>query len=99
MGSVAAPGHDDPMLAFFVWTLVGLAIWHFCVLVPDRFAGGIVGALLASIAGAYLTGLLLPQPGVPATNPPGTTEALWPIPGALAALSVSYWYGARSERG
>jgi hypothetical protein len=30
-------------------------------------------------------------------NPPGVAEALWPIPGALLALGVSYAYGARRE--
>jgi hypothetical protein len=30
-------------------------------------------------------------------NPPGVAEALWPIPGALLALALSYAYGARRE--
>jgi hypothetical protein len=82
-------------MSVVVWVMVGIAIWHFTVLVPDRFAGGIIGAFLVSVAGAVATGYLLPSPGVPASNPPGIQEALWPIPGTLLALAAAYAYGAR----
>ena len=84
-------------MSVFVWVMVGVALWHFAILVPDRFYGGIIGAFLAAFGGALVTGLLLPTPGVPLDNPPGIAEALWPIPGALLALALSYWYGARRE--
>lgn len=32
--------------------MVGIAIWHFAVLVPDRFWGGIVGAFVVAVPGA-----------------------------------------------
>ena len=35
-----------------VWVMMGIAIWHFAVFVPDRFWGGIVGAFVAAIVGA-----------------------------------------------
>jgi hypothetical protein len=41
---------------------------------------------------------LLPEPGVPTANPPGVGEALWAMPGAIAALLASYFYGARKDR-
>jgi uncharacterized membrane protein YeaQ/YmgE (transglycosylase-associated protein family) len=82
-----------------VWVMIGVALWHLSVLVPDRFYGGIVGALVAAVAGALLSGYLLPSPGIPAHNPPGVSEALWPIPGSVIALVVAYVYGARRERG
>ncbi len=41
-------------LSIFVWVMIGLAFWHFAVLVPDRFWGGIVGAFLAALVGAVL---------------------------------------------
>lgn len=79
--------------------MVGIALWHFAVLVPDRFFGGIVGALLAALTGAVLSGYALPSPGVPRPYDaaPGVVQALWAMPGALAALAWSYWYGARRE--
>ena len=45
-------------MAAVVWFTVGIAIWHFTVFVPDRFWGGIVGALLGAIAGAMVTGAI-----------------------------------------
>jgi uncharacterized membrane protein YeaQ/YmgE (transglycosylase-associated protein family) len=82
-------------LSIFVWVMVGVAFWHFAVLVPDRFTGGIMGAFLAALGGALLTGYLLPTPGVPVANPPGLQEGLWPIPGAVGGLVALYLHGAR----
>jgi uncharacterized membrane protein YeaQ/YmgE (transglycosylase-associated protein family) len=82
-------------VSVLVWVMVGIAIWHFAVLVPDKFTGGIIGAFIAAVAGALLTGYLLPAPGVPDRHPPGLAEGLWPIPGAVVALAILYAHGAR----
>jgi uncharacterized membrane protein YeaQ/YmgE (transglycosylase-associated protein family) len=84
-------------MSVFVWIMIGVAIWHLAVLVPDRFYGGIMGSFIAAVAGALVSGFLLPQPGVPHHNPPGLEEALWPIPGSLLALVALYRYGAQRE--
>jgi uncharacterized membrane protein YeaQ/YmgE (transglycosylase-associated protein family) len=81
-----------------VWAMIGIALWHLAVLVPDRFVGGIVGAFLAATAGALVTGYLLPTPGVPTVNPPGVMQAVWALPGSVGALLVSYVWGVRRER-
>jgi hypothetical protein len=86
-------------LSIFVWVMIGMALWHFSVLVPDKFWGGIVGAFGAAVAGALLSGYLLPEPGIPASNPPGSGAAVWAMPGSLIALLVSYLYGARRRMG
>jgi hypothetical protein len=85
-------------MSIAVWTMMGIAFWHFAVLVPDRFWGGIVGAFLAAIAGALLSGFVLPSPGINTTNPPGVAEAVWAIPGSVAALTASYFHGAHKDR-
>jgi hypothetical protein len=85
-------------MSVLVGAMVGIAFWHFAVLLPDRFAGGIIGAFFAALGGGLLSGLLLPLPGLPSDNPPGVGEALWAIPGAIAGLAASYAYGARHER-
>lgn len=85
-------------MSVFVWVMMGIGIWHACILVPDRFYGGIIGAFLAAVVGALATGYLLPVPGVPPHNPPGLAEALWPMPGSLLALVATYLYGVRRER-
>lgn len=86
-------------MPILIWVMVGIAVWHFAVLVPDRFSGGITGALLVALAGALVSGYALSSPGVPQPSDaaPGMTQALWAMPGALAALASSYWCGARRE--
>ena len=86
-------------MSILVWTMVGIALWHFAVLVPDHFWGGIIGAFLAALIGALVSGYLLPARGLPSANPPGVAEALWAIPGSVAALALCYWYGARRDDG
>jgi hypothetical protein len=85
-------------MSVFIWVMIGVSLWHFAVLVPDRFYGGIIGALLAAVTGAITSGYLLPSPGIPPHNPPGVTEALWPTPGSLLTLLATYLYGAHRER-
>jgi hypothetical protein len=84
-------------VSVLVWLLVGIALWHFTVLLPDRFHGGIIGAFLYAVGGAMLTGYALPEPGVPLENPPGYKHVVWPLPGALGALAVSWWMGSRAH--
>ena len=45
--SVPERSTGGPM-SLLVWAMMGIALWHFTVFVPDRFWGGIVGAFLAS---------------------------------------------------
>jgi uncharacterized membrane protein YeaQ/YmgE (transglycosylase-associated protein family) len=85
-------------LSVLVWVMIGVGAWHFAVLVPDRFWGGIIGAFLAAVAGALVSGFALPAPGIPTSNPPGLGEALWAVPGAIVALVASYYYGAHKDR-
>jgi uncharacterized membrane protein YeaQ/YmgE (transglycosylase-associated protein family) len=55
-------------MSLFVWVMVGVAFWHFSVLVPDRFYGGVIGALVAAVVGALVSGHLLPSPGIAGTR-------------------------------
>ena len=84
-------------MSILVWTMTGMAVWHFAVLVPDKFTGGSIGAFGAGVAGACATGYLLPSPGVPSANPPGLMEAVWAIPGSVLALVLLYRHGAWRE--
>ncbi len=85
-------------IALLVWVMVAIALWHFAVLVPDRFWGGIVGAFVAGLMGGVASGYLLPSPGFPDANPPGVAEAFWAVPGSLLGLAACYAYGVRRER-
>src|SRR4029079_10438645 len=70
------PPRAGGAVSVLVWVLVGIALWHFTVLLPDRFHGGIIGAFLYAVGGAVLTGYALPEPGVPLDNPPGYKHVL-----------------------
>ena len=84
-------------MSILVWSMVGIALWHFTVLLPDRFAGGIIGAFLAALVGALVSGYALPAPGLPTENPPGMAEAFWALPGSMIALGASYVWGSREQ--
>lgn len=84
-------------MAMVVWVMMGIAIWHFAVFAPDRFYGGIVGAFLAAIAGAAIFGFLVSGLTVPGRNDTELVQALIAVPGAVAALALSWVYGSRTE--
>lgn len=86
-------------MSVLVWSMVGIALWHFTVLLPDNFAGGIIGAFLAALAGAVVSGYALPAPGIPGENPPGLAEAVWAVPGSVLGLALSYVWGSRRGAG
>jgi hypothetical protein len=85
-------------MSMLVWVMMGIAIWHFAVWVPDRFWGGIVGAFLAAIVGAVIFGLIVSGFSVPGQNDTNIAQALIAIPGSLAGLAVCWWYGDRQMR-
>ncbi len=39
-------------MAGLAWVMMGIAIWHFTVFLPDRFWAGIVGAFVGATLGA-----------------------------------------------
>ena len=84
-------------MSMLVWVMMGIAIWHFIVFVPDRFWGGIVGAFLTAILGATVFGFILSGFTVPGRNDTEIEQALIAVPGTLIALGISWLYGSRVE--
>ena len=84
-------------MSIFVWSMAGIALWHFTVFVPDRFAGGIIGAFLAAWGGGLLSGYVFEGLALPSHNPPGMHHVLYALPGALIGLVACYVWGARSD--
>jgi hypothetical protein len=84
-------------MGLLVWGMMGIAIWHFAVFVPDRFWGGIVGAFLAALAGAVVIGLLIQGFEGRDIDTTDITTALEAIPGAVLGLAVSYGLGVRAS--
>ena len=85
-------------MAVLVWVMVGLAIWHFTVYLPDHFWGGIAGAFLGAIIGAVLGGLLLHGLGVPGRDDVDLTTFFEGIPGTAVGMAVVYFEGLRREK-
>ena len=81
-------------MAALVWVMMGIAIWHFTIFIPDRFWGGIVGAFLGAVTGAMLLGLIINGFTVPGQNDTDLGSALEAIPGALIGIAAVYFYGA-----
>jgi hypothetical protein len=84
-------------MSMLVWVMMGIALWHFTVFLPDRFWGGIVGAFIAAIIGAVLVGLIINGFSVPGRHDTDIASALEAIPGAILGLAASYFYGDRVE--
>jgi hypothetical protein len=84
-------------MGLLVWGMMGIAIWHFAVFVPDHFWGGIVGAFLASTVGAIVIGLLVQGFTGRDIDSTDLGTALVAVPGAMLGLAVCYGFGLRAE--
>ncbi len=82
-------------MAMLVWAMMGLAIWHFTIFLPERFWGGIVGAFLGALFGAIILGLIINGFNVPGEADTTLTSALEAVPGALAGIGAVYFVGVR----
>jgi hypothetical protein len=82
-------------MAMFAWVMMGLALWHFTIFLPDRFWGGIVGAFLGAVFGAAIFGLLLNGFTIPGESDTHLLQALEAAPGALIGIALVYAEGIR----
>ena len=85
-------------MGLLAWVMMGLAIWHFTIWLPDRFWGGIVGALIGALIGAALFGWAVHGFSIPGRHDTHLTTALEAIPGTLIGLAVVWSEGVRRER-
>ena len=85
-------------MGLLAWVMMGLALWHFTVWLPDRYWGGIVGAFVGALLGAVLCGLIINGFHIPGTHQTHIGTALEAIPGALVGMALVYLEGVRRER-
>lgn len=85
-------------MAVFAWVMLGLAIWHFTVFVPDRFWSGIVGAFVGALVGSVLSGWALSGFTIPTRDDTDVATVLLAVPGTLIGLAIVYAIGAARER-
>ncbi|MBI4898463.1 MAG: hypothetical protein HY827_08890 [Actinobacteria bacterium] len=84
-------------MSILAWAMMGIAIWHFAVFVPDRFLGGIVGAFFAALIGAVAFGFVLNGFDAPGRDDTHLIQAIIAVPGAIAGLGFCFWLGVRQE--
>jgi uncharacterized membrane protein len=90
-------------MALLGWVMMGLAIWHFTIFLPDHFWGGIVGAFIGSVIGAIVFAVVIYSVKVSGFHIPGEKATdiavvLYAVPGALIGIAAVYFEGLRRER-
>jgi hypothetical protein len=85
-------------MAALVWVMMGLALWHFTIFLPDHFWAGIVGAFVGAVLGSLVFGFVIHGFTVPGQNDTNVLNALEAIPGAMIGMAIIYWIGLRQER-
>ena len=85
-------------MGMLAWVMMGLALWHFTIWLPDRYWGGIVGAFVGALVGAAIFGLIVNGFVIPGRHATSIGTALEAIPGALIGIGLVYFEGSRRER-
>jgi hypothetical protein len=78
--------------------MMGLALWHFTIFLPDHFWAGILGAFVGAVLGSLIFGFLIHGLSVPGQNDTNVLNAIEAIPGAMLGMGLVYWIGLRQER-
>jgi hypothetical protein len=84
-------------MALIVFFIMGIALWHFTIFLPDRFWQGIVGAFLGAVLGSVIFGLIVQEISGKSLGETDLSTALIAVPGTAIGLAVVYAIGARSE--
>ncbi len=84
-------------MALVVFFMMGIAIWHFSVFVPDRFWQGIIGAFIGAVFGSIIFGMIVQQASGKGLGDTDLSTALIAIPGTLLGMGIVYAIGVRSE--
>jgi hypothetical protein len=84
-------------MALVVFFMMGIALWHFTVFLPDRFWQGIVGAFIGAVIGSIVFGLIVQEISGKSLGDTDLSTALIAIPGTAIGLGVVYAIGIRSE--
>jgi ABC-type Fe3+ transport system permease subunit len=85
-------------MALLVFFIMGIALWHFTVFLPDHFWQGIVGAFLGAVIGSIVFGLIVQEASGKSLGDTDVTTALIAIPGTAIGLGIVYLIGLRQQR-
>jgi hypothetical protein len=84
-------------MALVVFFMMGIALWHFTVFLPDRFWQGIVGAFVGAVLGSIVFGMIVQEASGKDLGDTDLSTALIAIPGTAIGLGIVYFIGMRSE--
>jgi len=70
--------------------MMGLAIWHFTIWLPDHYWGGIVGAFVGALLGAAIVGLAIHGFSIPPRHATNLGTSLEGVPGAIIGIGLVY---------
>ena len=85
-------------MGLLAWVMMGLALWHFTIWLPDNYWGGIVGAFIGALIGAALCGFLIAGLTIPGRHDTSIGTALEAVPGALIGIGLVYAEGVRRAK-
>lgn len=85
-------------MALLVFFIMGIALWHFTVFLPDRFWQGIVGAFIGAVLGSIVFGMIVQEASGKSLSDTDLGTALLAIPGTAIGLGIVYALGVRAER-
>jgi ABC-type Mn2+/Zn2+ transport system permease subunit len=84
-------------MALLVFFIMGIALWHFTVFLPDRFWQGIVGAFVGAVLGSVIFGMIVQEASGKNLADTDLSTALIAIPGTAIGLVIVYAIGMRTE--
>lgn len=85
-------------MALLVFFIMGIALWHFTVFLPDRFWQGIIGAFLGAVLGAVIFGAIVQEVSGKTLGDTDVSTALIAVPGVVIGLAVMWVLGLRAEQ-
>jgi ABC-type Fe3+ transport system permease subunit len=85
-------------MALLVFFIMGIALWHFTVFLPDKFWQGIIGAFLGAVLGAVIFGAIVQEASGKSLGDTDISTALLAVPGVAIGLAVMWFLGARAEQ-
>lgn len=85
-------------MALLVFFIIGIALWHFTVFLPDKFWQGIIGAFLGAVLGAVIFGAIVQEVSGKSLGDTDISTALTAVPGVAIGLAIMWVLGARAEQ-
>lgn len=84
-------------MALLVFFIMGIALWHFTVFLPDKFWQGIIGAFLGAVLGAVIFGAIVQEVSGKSLGETDVSTALLAVPGVVIGLAIMWLLGLRAE--